>query len=133
MNTILSQRPGGPYRSRHGRVFGVCRGLADHFSLNVFWLRAFVLIAFLLTGFYPVFLVYLIVALLMKPEPIMPVSNLDEADFYRSYADTPELALDRLRRTFEHLDRRIQRLESVVTAADFDWDQRMNAQENRAR
>jgi len=31
-----------------------------------------------------------------------------------------------MRRTFENLDRRIQRIESIVTARDYDWDARLN-------
>ncbi|HQE75776.1 MAG TPA: PspC domain-containing protein, partial [Candidatus Hydrogenedentes bacterium] len=33
----------GLYRSRHGFLFGVCRGLAEYFDLSLFWLRAIVL------------------------------------------------------------------------------------------
>ncbi len=59
----------GLYRSRGGIVFGVCRGLAEYFDLSVFWFRAIVLGAFILTGFFPTVLVYVLAALLMKREP----------------------------------------------------------------
>ncbi|MFO7975245.1 MAG: PspC domain-containing protein [Candidatus Hydrogenedentota bacterium] len=59
----------GLYRSRDGILFGVCRGLADYFDLSVFWLRAIVVGAFILTGFFPVVFLYILAALLMKREP----------------------------------------------------------------
>ena len=59
----------GLCRSRHGFLFGVCRGLAEYFDLSLFWLRAIVLGTFVLTGFFPVVFVYLLAALLMKREP----------------------------------------------------------------
>jgi len=35
------------------------------------------------------------------------------------------MALHRLKRTFDNLDRRIQRIESIVTARDYDWERRL--------
>ena len=59
----------GIYRSRHGIIFGVCRGIADHFDLSVFWFRMATLIGFLVSGFAPVGFIYILAALLMKVEP----------------------------------------------------------------
>lgn len=59
----------GLYRSRGGILFGVCKGLADYFDLSVFWTRVLVTVAFVMTGLWPVGVLYLLAALLMKPEP----------------------------------------------------------------
>ena len=59
----------GMYRSRRGMILGVCRGLGEYFDLSVFWLRVITLIAFIVSGFFPVGLGYVILALLMKKEP----------------------------------------------------------------
>ncbi len=61
--------PGGLYRSRRGLIFGVCRGFADRFNLSVLGIRIVVVVAFLLTGFWPVGAAYLLAALLMRREP----------------------------------------------------------------
>ncbi|MFW5791607.1 MAG: cation:proton antiporter, partial [Desulfohalobiaceae bacterium] len=37
------------YRSRRGIFLGVCRGIAEHFGFSVFWFRALVVIAVLVT------------------------------------------------------------------------------------
>jgi len=62
-------RPAGLYRSRRGIIFGVCRGLAEHFDVSVFWTRVLTIIAFLITGIWPVGVLYVLAALLMKREP----------------------------------------------------------------
>lgn len=59
----------GLYRSRDGVLCGVCQGIADYFDLSAFWLRIVVLAAFILTGFFPVGLGYIIMALMMRPRP----------------------------------------------------------------
>ncbi|MGI6461735.1 MAG: PspC domain-containing protein [Candidatus Hydrogenedentales bacterium] len=69
MTHAYSPRGSGLYRSRNGILFGVCRGIADYFDLSLFWLRVIVLAAFILTGFFPVALAYILAALLMKRKP----------------------------------------------------------------
>lgn len=59
----------GLYRSRDGALLGVCRGIAEYFDISVFWTRVIVVVTFILTGFFPIVALYLLAALLMKPEP----------------------------------------------------------------
>ncbi|MDZ4860074.1 MAG: PspC domain-containing protein [Candidatus Hydrogenedentes bacterium] len=59
----------GLYRSRDGVFFGVCRGTAEYFDISVFCTRVITVIGFILTGFFPVVVGYIIAALLMKPGP----------------------------------------------------------------
>jgi phage shock protein C len=105
------------YRSRQGWIFGVCRGLADYLNISVFWTRVVVLVGFIFTGFWPVGVLYLLGALIMKLEP---------RRVYLTPAGTVELHTpERLRGRFERLDARLQRLESVVTGRGWDWDARL--------
>ncbi|MBI1320323.1 MAG: PspC domain-containing protein [Candidatus Hydrogenedens sp.] len=114
-----------PYRSRHGRIFGVCKGLADYWDVNVRALRICAVLLFFVTGFWPLVIGYVIAALLMKPEPMVPITNEADAEFYSSFTTSKVMALHRLKRTFDNLDRRIQRIESIVTAKEYDWDCRL--------
>jgi len=116
----------GIYRSRQGVIFGVCRGLAEHFNFSVFWARAIAVIAFVFTGFWPVVGLYLIAALLMKPAPVIPLATDDEQEFYDSYASSRHLAVQRLKRRYRSLERRLQRMEHIVTSREFDWDEKLN-------
>jgi phage shock protein C len=126
MTRYTERRRGGIYRSRSGMIFGVCKGLAEHFSVSVFWTRVVTVVAFLLSGIWPVGVLYILAALLMKPEPVLPIETEEAQEFYNSYVSSRTLALHRLKRTFENLDRRIQRIESTVTAREYDWERRLN-------
>jgi phage shock protein C len=114
----------GLYRSRHGIILGVCKGLADYFNFKVFWVRALAVVAFIFTGFWPAGILYLIMALIMKPAPVLRPTDEAEEEFYHSYADSRSMALGRVKRTYENLERRLRRLEDAVTSRDFHWDQR---------
>ncbi len=117
---------GGLYRSRNGLILGVCRGIAEYFDFSVFWTRAIVLIVLFFSGLWPIMALYFIAALLMKPEPIMPIENDDQQEFYNSYIYSRKGATDRLKRRYENLERRIQRMEHMVTTKEFNWDRKLN-------
>jgi phage shock protein C len=117
---------GAIYRSRHGVIMGVCKGVAEYFDISVFWTRAITLILFLMTGFWPMGAVYFAAALLLKPEPAVPLRANGEKDFYDSYVHSRKAAVERLKKRYETLDRRIRRMEHVVTSKEFDWDHRLN-------
>lgn len=114
------------YRARDGVIFGVCKGIAQHLDFPVFWLRVITVIACPLTGIWPILLAYVIGALVMKPEPVIPFENEDDQEFYNSYVSSRSMALGRLKRTFDNLDRRIRRMEDIVTTRDYDWDSRLH-------
>ena len=117
---------GGLYRSRDGIILGVCKGIAEYFDFSVFWVRTIVFILFLFSGFWPIAALYFIAALVMKPEPVIPIQTEDQQEFYDSYIYSRKGATDRIKRRYDNLDRRIQRMEHTVTAREFDWDQRLN-------
>lgn len=116
----------GIYRSRNGAIFGVCRGLAEHFDFSVFWARAIAVIFLFVSGFWPAIGLYLIATLLMKPAPVIPLETEDEQEFYDSYANSRHLAAHRLKRRYENLERRIRRMEDIVTKREFDWDEKLS-------
>jgi phage shock protein C len=116
----------GIYRSRKGIILGVCKGLAEHFDFSVFWTRVIALIFLFIVGILPAIGLYLLAALLMKPEPVIPVVNPAEKEFYDSYTYSRQGAVQRLKRRFENLQRRIQRMEHIVTSSEYDWEDRLN-------
>ena len=125
--TIYSRRSrNGIYRSRNGIILGVCKGLAEHFDFSVFWTRVIALIFLFVAGILPAIGLYLLAALLMKPEPVIPVENAAEKEFYDSYTYSRQGAVQRLKRRFDNLQRRIQRMEHIVTSAEYDWEDRLN-------
>ncbi len=117
----------GLYRSRNGIILGVFKGLAQYFNFSVGWLRTIGVIVFIFTGFWPIVVLYLLAALIMKQAPVIPLDSLDEKEFYDSYTYSRKGAANRMKRRYENLNRRIQRMEDVVTDREFDWEQRLNS------
>lgn len=116
----------GLYRSRNGVIFGVCRGIAEFFDFSVFWARAIALGLLFVTGLWPIVGIYILAALLMKPEPVIPIETDAEREFYDSYTHSRQGAAQRLKRRYQNLERRIRRMEHVVTSPEFDWNNRLN-------
>lgn len=112
----------GLYRSRKGLFMGVCRGMAEHFDVSIFWTRMIVILLFLFTGFWPVGVIYLVTGLLLKLEPVAPLQDEREQEFYDSYTRSRESAIQRIRRKYENMERRIQRMEHTVTSREFNWE-----------
>lgn len=119
----------GLYRSRQGLLLGVCRGFADYFDISVFWLRALLSLAILFTGLWPGLALYVLAALLMKPEPVLDTETPTEREFYDSYVGSRSLALHRLKDQFARLERRIRRMEDAVTSRDFSWRRRFDQEQ----
>ncbi len=119
VETMSSNR--GIYRSRKSILMGVCRGFADFFNLNVFWVRAITIILFLFTGFWPIGVIYITAGLLLKVEPVSPLHSEKEEEFYDSYTRSRQSAIQRIKRKFENIERRIQRMEHTVTSREFNW------------
>lgn len=117
---------GGLYRSRDGILLGVCRGIGEYFDFSVFWTRVIALVLFFFTGFWPITALYFVAALLMKPEPVVPIQSNDQQEFYDSYIYSRKGAIERLKRRYDNLERRIRRMEHTVTSKEFDWDRRLN-------
>ncbi len=116
----------GLYRSRTGAIFGVCKGLSNHFGFSLFWLRILTIVLAFVTGLWPCVLAYILLALTMKPEPVVQFHEDMDREFYDSYVNSRYMALTRLKNTFDNLDRRIGRMEGIVTARDWDWERRLN-------
>ena len=114
------------YRSRSGSICGVCKGIAEYYDFSVGWTRIGALAFASFTGVWPAVFLYVVAAMVMKPEPVLPLESEEDEEFYQSYSGSRTMALHRLKRTYDNLNRRIQRLENTVTARDFDWDERLN-------
>ena len=125
MRTAMRNRT-GLYRSRHGIIGGVCRGVAEYLDFSVFWTRMIAVTLLIFTGIWPLVGIYLLAMLVMKPEPLVPFATDDEAEFYNSYTHSRGMALQRLKHVYDKIDRRVQRMEHAVTAREYDWDQRLN-------
>lgn len=126
MSRLRYKTDRGLYRSRSGALLGVCKGLADYVDFSVFWIRFLFVVLFILTGFWPISGLYLAAFLLMKPEPVRPFETEEDQEFYDSYLNSRKWAFQRIKRRYDRLNRRVQRMEDTVTGREFDWDQKFN-------
>ncbi len=117
----------GIYRSRNGVIFGVCRGLAEHFDFSVFWARAIAIIFLLVSGFWPAIGLYLIATFLMKPAPVIPIETEAEQELYDRYTNSRHRAARLIKRRYDNLEKRLRRMEHIVTTREFDWDSKLNS------
>lgn len=113
------------YRSRHGEILGVCKGIADHFDIPVFWIRLGVIILMVTTAIWPVLIVYFVAAFLLKPEPVVPFTSESDSEFYNSFTNSRSMALHRLKKKFDQLQGRLGRIEDVITSREYDWERKM--------
>ena len=114
------------YRSRNGKVFGVCQGIADWKDLPADTLRLIVGISILVTGIFPGILIYAIVALFLPIEPSSRTSYYQREE-KEDYKDDPK---DSLHETFEKLKRKVENMEESVFNKERDWDKRFH-EENK--
>lgn len=110
-----------PYRRRQGRmIFGVCGGIADHLELPAWALRiGFILLASFNQAFI---LLYLALGLFMKAAPRKAFRSFEDEEVYNSYQTSRGNTLDRVERSFENLDKRMQNIETIVTRPGFEHE-----------
>lgn len=118
------------HRSKNRVIFGLCQGFSDYFDLSVVWIRFGLVITFVLTGFFPVVVLYAIAALIVKPKSESPpVPEYHEEDFYETEVSSRTLSLRRLKSKFDAIESRIRRMENHVTNKSYDWERRFKSGE----
>lgn len=117
----------GLYRSRDGLVFGVCKGIADSRGFSVAITRILALAIFICSAIVPFVIGYIILAIVLKPEPIPRYDDWEGEEFEETLSYSRGEALRSLKNTFDRLDNRIRQMESRVTEKDFDWEQRLKS------
>ncbi len=114
----------GLYRSRHGMIFGVAKGLSECSGFPLWFVRVAFIFAAIFLQVVPMVIVYIVLAIIMRPEPVLQFSSEEEREFYNTYGNARRPALDRMKSILEKLDKRVQRLENAVTDPEKDWDRR---------
>lgn len=116
----------GPlYRSRNGRLMGVCSGLAKHFAVSTRLVRIGFIFGAIFTGFWPACGLYVLLGFIMKPEPVIIPQGREEGKFYSEYVSSRKNALATLKGRFDSVEQRIRRMEDVVTSKEFNWERRL--------
>ncbi len=77
--------------------------------------------------------IYFLASFIMKARPVRTFENDNyyEKSFNESSVHSREGAIKNLSKRFHNLDKRIQRMEEIVTAKEFEWDQKFNSYAQR--
>ena len=106
---------------QRGWIAGVCAGVAEYFDWNVRLLRLILVVTFVVSGFFPIVVVYLVLWYVL--EEGAPGSSYDT---YVPSGAAPAAAPVRTPTTkdvharFERLDQRLRNIEECVTDKEFE-------------
>lgn len=70
--------------------------------------------------FFWTVIVYVALALFLKPAPPRRYATWENEEFWNSYQNSRHDALRKVDRLYRTLDQRLQRMETVVTSPDYD-------------
>ncbi len=130
----MSRQRNNPHRLYRNRddamLAGVCSGLAEYFGFNRRGVRLVVVISALF--FLPfVVLSYLVLAIILPARPQGEPMSDEQADFWRDVSNRPSDVFSNVRHRFRDLDRRLQRMEAVVTSREFEIDRELHRESRR--
>lgn len=113
------------YRSRKSRVIlGVCGGIAEHFDFPPAAVRLLLVLLALFTG--PMLLIwillYFVAGAMIREAPPEPFETSDQEEFWNTCRTSRPAALRQIHRRYQILDKRLQRMETIVTRPQFDLE-----------
>jgi phage shock protein C len=100
---------------RHGKLFGVCAGIADYTGFDVNLVRVCFLAAMFMSG-GGVLPFYFIAAMVTPTKPdVLERVDREEKQFWQGVRASPTRAARDIRSRFKDIDRRLADIESYVT------------------
>ncbi|HEY1432283.1 MAG TPA: envelope stress response membrane protein PspC [Stellaceae bacterium] len=106
-----------------GILAGVCAGIADYVGVEPIVVRLVAVLG-LVFFFPPTIVVYVILALVLRPKPPALYASADEEAFWRGVGTAPADTLHSVKRKFADLEARLGQMESQVASGDFDLHRR---------
>jgi phage shock protein C len=104
---------------RDGWIAGVCAGLAEFFDWNVKLIRVVFVAAFIVSGFFPVGLIYIVLWYLMDEAEPQRRSAAQGAPDNPPPSRAPPTA-DEVKARFSRLEDRLRNMEACVTSDEFE-------------
>jgi len=100
---------------RHGKVFGVCAGIADYTGFDVSLVRVCFLAAMFMSG-GGILPFYFIAAMVTPTKPrALELNDREDRQFWQGVRASPTRAARDIRSRFKDIDRRLADIESYVT------------------
>lgn len=105
----------------HGKIAGVCAGIADYFSINRVAVRV-VAVILLMIYTVPTAIAYGLMAWLVEPKPKDLYKNERDEAFWRDVRRSPKDTVGEVRMKFRDMDRKLRDIEAYVTSRKFNLD-----------
>jgi len=116
------------YRDKHhGKLMGVCAGIADYTGINVFWVRLFTLALSMGLG-WPI-MVYFAAGFLLNKKPPYLYRDESEQKYWQGVRQSPKRTAREIRANFRDIDRRLAAVEHHYVSSN----PRLNAEIERLR
>lgn len=117
----------------NGKITGVCAGLANYFSLEVWLVRILVISAALLGGSFLVLLAYAAMTLMIEKQPANYVETIKAQQEHKlknkpwQQGQTPDSLLNTIDEDLSQLETQIRDIEAYVTSDAFKVDREFKA------
>lgn len=108
---------------RHGKVMGVCAGVADYFGWNVTFVRVLTVIAMFWSSGLGL-AVYVVLGFLLPVKPERPYDWDTGDEYWRSVRRSAGDTFRDVRHRFREMDMKLQRMEGYVTSGQYDLDRK---------
>jgi phage shock protein C len=106
---------------QHGKLMGVCAGLADYFGWSVTTTRVLAIIALLWFNVLTV-IAYVALGFLLPPKPEALYEWDTDDEYWRSMRSSSADTFRDVRHRFRELDMKLQHMEGYVTSNRYDLD-----------
>ncbi len=103
----------------NGWIAGVCAGIADYAGVDPALVRV-ASVVLLVFFFVPVVIAYVVFAIVLKPRPAATFASPAEEGFWRDVRTEPGGALHGLAGRFRGLNKRLARMELLVTSDELE-------------
>ncbi|AEI37125.1 MAG: envelope stress response membrane protein PspC [Zymomonas mobilis subsp. pomaceae] len=108
------------YRDKyHGKILGVCAGIADYTGLDVTVVRILTVVATLIGGFPWTVIAYFVTAWLSENKPFeLSEMDGDETRFWQGVRTKPRVSLRSVKGRFRDMNHRLAKVETYITSQD---------------
>ena len=101
---------------RHGKLLGVCAGIADYTGFDVTLIRILFIAAVIMGSGAPI-LLYFLAAMMTQDKPReLDVADVEERQFWQHVRASPRRGAQDIRSRLRDIDRRLADIESYVTS-----------------
>jgi phage shock protein C len=97
---------------------GVCAGIADYTGVEVIWVRLGVVGLTFMSGFWPVFLAYLITSWIAHKKPAHLYTGQEDQQFWQGVRQSPARTTRDIRSRFRAIDHRLADIEMFYVSSN---------------